>query len=252
MRTKLVVAVAGLALSLAVTAASLSAHHAFAAEFDANKPLTLKGTVTKMEWTNPHVWVHMDVKRPDGKVENWAFEAGTPNVLFRRGFTQEVADAGHGGGHRRVSGQGRLAPRQRPRHHIRRRQASCSWARRAPARPYELNQKPDRQVERVLPSPAMRLRDVGRARRRHFVGRGLGAAARVRPALRARARVQRRRRPLGDRPLAAPQDDRIVGQRRRRARNAPRPARQRRRGSGRRRRIRAGSRARMRRGRRRA
>jgi hypothetical protein len=89
MRTKLVVAVAGLALSLVVTAVSLSAHHAFAAEFDASKPLTLKGTVTKMEWTNPHVWVHMDVKAPDGKVENWAFEAGTPNVLFRRGFTRK-------------------------------------------------------------------------------------------------------------------------------------------------------------------
>ena len=65
MRTKLVVAVAGLALSLAVTAVSVSAHHAFAAEFDANKPLTMKGTVTKMEWTNPHVWVHMDVKKDD-------------------------------------------------------------------------------------------------------------------------------------------------------------------------------------------
>jgi len=88
MRTKLVVAIAGAALSLAVTTLSLSAHHAFAAEFDANKPLTLKGTVTKMEWVNPHVWLHMDVKMPDGKLENWAFEAGTPNVLFRRGFTR--------------------------------------------------------------------------------------------------------------------------------------------------------------------
>jgi hypothetical protein len=89
MRTKVVVAVVGLAFSMAVTAVSLSAHHAFAAEFDANKPLTLKGTVTKMEWTNPHVWVHMDVKTPSGSVENWAFEAGTPNVLFRRGFTRK-------------------------------------------------------------------------------------------------------------------------------------------------------------------
>jgi hypothetical protein len=74
---------------MAVTAVSLSAHHAFAAEFDANKPLTLKGTVTKMEWTNPHVWVHMDVTTANGTVENWAFEAGTPNVLFRRGFTRK-------------------------------------------------------------------------------------------------------------------------------------------------------------------
>jgi hypothetical protein len=89
MHAKLVSVVAGLALFLVVTAASLSAHHAFAAEFDANKPLTMKGTVTKMEWLNPHVWLHMDVKLSNGAVENWAFEAGTPNVLFRRGFTRK-------------------------------------------------------------------------------------------------------------------------------------------------------------------
>ena len=88
MRTKLAVAVAGLGLVVAGTAVSLSAHHAFAAEFDANKPVSFKGTVTKMEWTNPHVWLHLDVKKTDGTVENWAFEAGTPNVLFRRGFTK--------------------------------------------------------------------------------------------------------------------------------------------------------------------
>ena len=89
MRTKLVIAIAGSGLFLLITAASLSAHHAFAAEFDANKPVTMKGTVTKMEWINPHVWLYMDVKMPDGKVENWGFEAGTPNVLFRRGFTRK-------------------------------------------------------------------------------------------------------------------------------------------------------------------
>ena len=89
MRTKLAVAAAGMGVFLVVTAVSLSAHHAFAAEFDANKPVTMKGTVTAMEWVNPHVWLHMDVKMPDGKVENWAFEAGTPNVLFRRGFTRK-------------------------------------------------------------------------------------------------------------------------------------------------------------------
>ena len=89
MRTKLVVVLAGSGLYLLITAASLSAQHAFAAEFDASKPVTMKGTVTKMEWINPHVWLHMDVKMPDGKVENWGFEAGTPNVLFRRGFTRK-------------------------------------------------------------------------------------------------------------------------------------------------------------------
>jgi hypothetical protein len=89
MQRKLAIAVAGIGLFLAGAAASLSAHHAFAAEFDANKPVKFQGKVTKMEWTNPHVWLHMDVKKPDGSVENWAFEAGTPNVLFRRGFTKQ-------------------------------------------------------------------------------------------------------------------------------------------------------------------
>jgi hypothetical protein len=89
MRANLVSVVAGLGLCLVGTAATISAHHAFAAEFDANKPLTMKGTVTKMEWLNPHVWLYMDVKMENGTVENWAFEAGTPNVLFRRGFTRK-------------------------------------------------------------------------------------------------------------------------------------------------------------------
>jgi hypothetical protein len=76
-------------LWLAGSGVSLHAHHAFAAEFDAKKPVHFEGTITKMEWINPHVWLHMDVKKPDGAMENWAFEAGTPNVLFRRGFTKE-------------------------------------------------------------------------------------------------------------------------------------------------------------------
>jgi len=94
MRRKLAVAVAGLCLFLAGTAVSLSAHHAFAAEFDSTKPVNFKGTVTKMEWVNPHVWLHLDVKKAAGSVENWAFEAGTPNVLFRRGFTKNSLLAG--------------------------------------------------------------------------------------------------------------------------------------------------------------
>jgi len=64
------------------------AHHAFAAEFDANKPIKFHATVTKMEWVNPHVWIHVDVKMPDGSVEKWMIEAGTPNTLLRRGFTK--------------------------------------------------------------------------------------------------------------------------------------------------------------------
>ena len=89
MRLKLVMGVALTCLCVAGAVETLSAHHAFAAEFDANKPVSFTGSVTKMEWVNPHVWLHMDVKLPDGKVENWAFEAGTPNVLFRRGFTRQ-------------------------------------------------------------------------------------------------------------------------------------------------------------------
>jgi Family of unknown function (DUF6152) len=73
---------------LAASASAASAHHAFAAEFDANKPVNFKGTITKMEWINPHTWLHVAVKNPDGSVVNWAIEAGTPNVLFRRGFTR--------------------------------------------------------------------------------------------------------------------------------------------------------------------
>ena len=89
MRVKLALAIAAAGLYLAGANAPLRAHHAFAAEFDANKPVEFTGVVTKMEWVNPHVWISLDVKKPDGTVEQWKFEAGTPNVLFRRGFTKE-------------------------------------------------------------------------------------------------------------------------------------------------------------------
>ena len=89
MRTKLATVVCTIGLAICGAAVSVSAHHAFAAEFDAKKPVNFKGTVTKMEWINPHTWLHVDVKKADGTVENWAIEAGTPNVLFRRGFTKE-------------------------------------------------------------------------------------------------------------------------------------------------------------------
>jgi hypothetical protein len=88
MNVKLTVGVVGVVACLAGAVTSLDAHHAFAAEFDANKPVSFAGTITGVEWTNPHVWLHMDVTEPGGKVANWGFEAGTPSVLFRRGFTK--------------------------------------------------------------------------------------------------------------------------------------------------------------------
>jgi hypothetical protein len=89
MRAKLLITIACTAVLVAVAAAPAWAHHAFAAEFDAKKPVKFNATVTRMEWTNPHVWIHVDVKQPNGTSEKWAIEAGTPNVLFRRGFTKQ-------------------------------------------------------------------------------------------------------------------------------------------------------------------
>jgi DNA/RNA endonuclease YhcR with UshA esterase domain len=66
----------------------VSAHHSFAAEFDIEKPVTVKGTLTKLEWVNPHGWLHIDVKGPDGKVESWAVEAGGATALMRAGVRQ--------------------------------------------------------------------------------------------------------------------------------------------------------------------
>jgi len=71
-----------------------SAHHSFAAEFDIKKPVKLEGKVTKMEWINPHAWIHIDVQGPDGKITSWMVEGGTPNILLRRGFTKQSLEVG--------------------------------------------------------------------------------------------------------------------------------------------------------------
>ena len=92
MRTNLIILLAGLGIVLA--AVPVSAHHAFSAEFDAAKPITLKGTITKMEWINPHTWIHVDVKKPDGTLESWMIEGGPPNALYRRGFTKDSLPVG--------------------------------------------------------------------------------------------------------------------------------------------------------------
>src|SRR5260370_36590374 len=79
---------------LFVCAMPTSAHHAFTAEFDSRQPIKLHGSVTKMEWINPHAWIHVDVKGDDVKVANWMVECGTPNTLLRRGFTRNTVTPG--------------------------------------------------------------------------------------------------------------------------------------------------------------
>jgi hypothetical protein len=79
---------------LSVNAGSVAAHHAFAAEFDAGRPIKLEGTVARMEWINPHSWLHLDVTNADGTVVRWMIEGGPPNALFRRGFTEDSLPVG--------------------------------------------------------------------------------------------------------------------------------------------------------------
>ena len=97
MSLKLWMGVAGAAVlgaALVGHGARLLAHHAFSAEFDAKAPVTLRGPITKVEWINPHAWIHMEVKTPAGKSETWMVEGGTPNTLQRGGVTRDSLKVG--------------------------------------------------------------------------------------------------------------------------------------------------------------
>lgn len=89
----IIAATAGAAL-LALVPAAASAHHAFGAEFDPNRPLVLRGPVTKVEWVNPHTWIHMEVQKDDGTTEDWMVEGGTPNTLLRNGLNKQSVAPG--------------------------------------------------------------------------------------------------------------------------------------------------------------
>ena len=91
---RITVAVATAAAALLLSVAQLNAHHAFAAEFDVNRPLTLKGTLVKWEMVNPHSWFHVDIKDKDGKVSTWMIEGGSPNQLIRMGVTKNTVPIG--------------------------------------------------------------------------------------------------------------------------------------------------------------
>ena len=92
MRVTLYIALAGVGLLLATM--PVVAHHAFAAEFDVTKPIKVKGTTTRMDWVNPHAWLYVDVKEPDGTIVAWRFELGAPNALLRLGWRRDSLPVG--------------------------------------------------------------------------------------------------------------------------------------------------------------
>jgi hypothetical protein len=93
MHTRLIEIVAAAGLLMAAVL-PVSAHHSFSAEFDQKKQVTLEGTVVMMEWVNPHSWLHIDVRKPDGSVERWKIEGGSPSVLLRKGWNRDSLPAG--------------------------------------------------------------------------------------------------------------------------------------------------------------
>jgi hypothetical protein len=93
MKRKLMLTAAGVVFVLAA-ASRVTAHHAFSAEFDADRPVKLKGTVVKLEWVNPHAWIHIEVPKDGGGTEEWMIEGGTPNTLIRRGLTKDALPIG--------------------------------------------------------------------------------------------------------------------------------------------------------------
>ena len=120
MRAKMLTVMAG---GLIMAAGPMLAHHSFSAEYDRAKNISLKGTVTKVEWMNPHARFYLDVKDDGGKTTNWEFELGSPNGLMRQGWTAHSLKVGDVRGRYGIPGKGRLEPGQRQQRSLRERQA---------------------------------------------------------------------------------------------------------------------------------
>ena len=112
---------------LLLSACTAFAHHAYTAEFDTTKPIKLTGVLTKLEWTNPHIWLYLDVKDENGKVTNWGFSASPPGMLTRRGITKTSLETRRGAHHLRAPRQGWIEQRVREHCHFRRRARRINW-----------------------------------------------------------------------------------------------------------------------------